>query len=94
MVGLRRIDLTVDVTSVTRLEAYAAIGVLELWRYRENTVEIWHLDESGRYVRAQDTQVVAGLPVLEAIALFLPRLHERTLHSGEAGVASVVGNPR
>jgi Uma2 family endonuclease len=89
MAGLRRIDLTVDpppdlaievdVTSVTRLEAYAAIGVPELWRYRENAVEIWRLDESGRYVRAQGSQVVAGLPVLEAIALFLPRLHERTL---------------
>ena len=43
------IEIDVTTTSMNKFPLYAALGVLEVWRY-EGSVEIWILDE-GRYIR-------------------------------------------
>ncbi|WP_017659295.1 Uma2 family endonuclease [Baaleninema simplex] len=88
MTGLRRVDLQVDpppdlaievdITSPTRLEAYAQLGVPELWRYRDGTVEIWQWCE-GQYRQHTESSVLPEMPVLEGMALFLPRLASESM---------------
>ncbi len=77
MIGKRRIDLTidpppdlaieVDVTSVTGLEAYQALGVPELWRFEEGRLRI-SLLQNGLY---QDAMVSAHFPQFDVISLLL-----------------------
>ena len=62
--GKKRIDLTVDpppdlaleidVTSRTRTDTYAALGVPELWRREGQTIHIYQL-QSGQYVEVQES---------------------------------------
>ncbi len=75
MIGKRRIDLTidpspdlaieVDVTSVTGLEAYQALGVPELWRFEEGRLRI-SLLQNGRY---QDATVSVHFPQFDVISM-------------------------
>ncbi len=87
MMGLRRVDpnidpppdlaIEVDITSPTRLEAYARLGVPELWRYRDGIIEIWQLRQ-GKYEQCQHSGVLPGIPVLAATSEFLPRLQSES----------------
>ena len=77
MRGKRRVDLSVDpppdlaievdVTSKTQLEAYAALGVPELWRYEKNQLNIYIL-AAGQYQLAAASPTFSTLPVLEWVA--------------------------
>ena len=72
MRGKRRVDLTVDpppdlaieidVTSKTQIEAYAALGVEELWCYEAGGLKIYGL-ETGGYVELSDSRVFPQVPV-------------------------------
>ena len=80
MIGKRRIDLTVDpppdlaievdVTSKTQLDAYEALGVPELWRYREGRLQISVLRE-GKYVAAEVSPTFPNLPIAEGFSQFI-----------------------
>jgi Uma2 family endonuclease len=55
---LIEVDLTHD--SLSKFNLYAALKVPEVWRYEEDTLEIWHLD-NGRYVRQTSS---SAIPIL------------------------------
>jgi Uma2 family endonuclease len=74
MRGKRRVDLNVDpppdlaievdVTSKTQLDAYAALGVPELWRYEKNQLTIYTL-QSGEYQPVASSPTFPTLPILD-----------------------------
>jgi Uma2 family endonuclease len=76
MIGRDRIDLTVDpppdlaieidITSKTQLDAYAALGVPELWRYENRQLRIDVL-QNGRYVQSSISPLFPGLPIVNLI---------------------------
>jgi Uma2 family endonuclease len=75
MVGKDRVNLTidpppdlaieVDVTSITGLEAYQALGVPELWRFEEGYLRI-SLLQNGQY---QDSKISSHFPQFDLIFL-------------------------
>ncbi|NES21748.1 MAG: Uma2 family endonuclease [Symploca sp. SIO3E6] len=77
MRGKRRVDLRVDpppdlaievdVTSKTQLDAYATLGVLELWRYEKNKLNIYILQE-GSYQPVTKSPTFPLLPILDFVA--------------------------
>lgn len=79
MRGKRRVDLTVDpppdlaievdVTSKTQLDAYAALGVPELWRY-EKQLSIYIL-RAGQYQLVNVSPTFPTLPILGLVAELL-----------------------
>ncbi|MBE9078425.1 Uma2 family endonuclease [Romeria aff. gracilis LEGE 07310] len=79
MRGKRRINLTVDpppdlaievdVTSKTQLDAYAALGVPELWRY-EKQLSIYVL-RAGQYQLVNVSPTFPTLPILGLVAELL-----------------------
>ena len=77
MRGKRRVDLSVDpppdlaievdVTSKTQLDAYATLGVLELWRYEKNKLNIYTL-QGGSYQPVAISPTFPLLPILDFVA--------------------------
>ena len=75
--GKKRIDLTVDpppdlalevdVTSRTRTDTYAALGVPELWRREGQTIRVYQL-QSGQYVEVQESPTFPDWPLQEQIS--------------------------
>jgi Uma2 family endonuclease len=88
--GRRSLDLTVDplpdlvieidvtVRSIARLPIYAALGVLEVWRYSDGTLTIHRLDESAEPPAYQEQDESTTLPGLRAaeLAEFVERVGE------------------
>jgi Uma2 family endonuclease len=86
MRGKRRVDLQidpppdlaieVDVTSKTQLDAYQALGVSELWCYRNRKLLIYILQD-GQYAESTVSPTFPGLSILELISEFVD--HSETL---------------
>jgi Uma2 family endonuclease len=82
MIGKKRLDLTVDpppdlaievdLTSPTQISAYEALGVPEIWRYRNGRLAIFILFE-GQYIESATSLTFPNLPVLEWISQLLER---------------------
>jgi Uma2 family endonuclease len=80
MIGKRRLDLMVDpppdlaievdVTSVTDVAAYQALGVPELWRFEAGRLGIWVLRD-GRYVEVEASPLFVGLPMVDWVREFM-----------------------
>ncbi|HBE16868.1 MAG TPA: hypothetical protein DEG17_07370 [Cyanobacteria bacterium UBA11149] len=80
MIGKIRLNLSidpppdlaieVDVTSKTKINAYIALGVPEVWRYEEDKLQIFVLQE-GEYVQVETSPTFPNLPVVEWISQFL-----------------------
>ena len=78
--GKKRIDLTIDpppdlaieidITSRTRFDNYEKLGVLELWRYDGENLEINVLQE-GRYILSETSTHFPHLPLREAIPRYV-----------------------
>lgn len=74
MRGKRRIDLTVDpppdlaievdVTSKTQIDAYAALGVPELWLYEKEQLNIYIL-QAGQYEAVRTSPTFSKVPILD-----------------------------
>jgi Uma2 family endonuclease len=85
MLGKKRLDLTVDpppdlaievdLTSPTQISAYEALGVPEIWRYRDDRLAIFILSE-GQYVESSTSLNFPNLTVLEGISRLLDRSTE------------------
>lgn len=85
MIGKKRLDLEVDpvpdlaieidVTSQTKLSAYEALGVAEIWRLKDNKLEI-NLLQNGKYISSDTSQIFPLFPVIEGFSLFLDRSTE------------------
>lgn len=82
MLGKKRLDLTidpppdlaieVDLSSPTQMSAYEALGVSEIWRYRNGKLAIFILAE-GQYVESPHSLIFPTLPVVERISRLLSR---------------------
>ncbi len=85
MIGKKRLDLEVDpvpdlaievdLTSQTKLSAYEALGVAEIWRLKDNKLEI-NLLQNGKYISSPTSQIFPLFPVIEGFSLFLDRSAE------------------
>jgi len=83
--GMQRIDLDVDpvpdlaievdLTSQTQVSAYEALGVAEIWRIRNDRLEI-NLLQDGKYVSSATSKIFPSLPIIEGISIFLERSGE------------------
>lgn len=80
MRGKRRVDLSVDpppdlaievdVTSKTQLDAYAALGVTELWRFETGRIQICVL-EAGEFISSNISPTFPTLPIVDLISQFV-----------------------
>jgi Uma2 family endonuclease len=61
-----------DVTSKTTLEAYAALGMPEVWVYRNAQLSI-HLLREGQYIVSDVSRVFPALPILQLIPQWVKR---------------------
>jgi Uma2 family endonuclease len=85
MIGKKRLDLEVDpvpdlaieidVTSQTKVSAYEALGVEEIWRLKDNKLEI-NLLQNGKYISSDTSQILPLFPVIEGFSLFIDRSAE------------------
>ncbi|BAY60343.1 hypothetical protein NIES22_04020 [Calothrix brevissima NIES-22] len=80
--GKDRIDLTVDpppdlaieidITSRTRFNNYEVLGVPELWRWKDNRLEI-NVMINGKYVASTASAIFPNLPITQVIPEYLMR---------------------
>ena len=85
MIGKKRLDLEVDpvpdlaieidVTSQTKVSAYEALGVAEIWRWKDHKLEI-NLLRDGKYISSDTSQIFPLFPVVEGFTLFIDRSTE------------------
>ncbi|MBD2628857.1 Uma2 family endonuclease [Trichormus variabilis] len=76
VIGKNRIDfnidpppdlaIEIDITSRTRFENYEILGVPELWRYKQQGLEIFLLQE-GKYVKSQSSPNFPNIPIVELV---------------------------
>lgn len=80
MIGKDRIDLTVDpppdlaieidLTSRTKISAYQALRVPEIWRYENKSLEI-NLLQGEQYVKSETSPTFPTFPIAELIPRFV-----------------------
>lgn len=80
MIGRDRINLTVDpppdlaieidVTSKTKMSAYQALRVPEIWRYENGNLEI-NLLQGEQYIKSQTSLTFPNFPIIEGIYRFV-----------------------
>jgi Uma2 family endonuclease len=80
MIGRDQIDLSIDpppdlaieidITSKTKLSAYEALQVPEIWRYQNRKLQINVLSQ-GKYIEVQFSPNFPNFPVIEGITQFL-----------------------
>ncbi|PSB04102.1 Uma2 family endonuclease [Merismopedia glauca] len=85
MIRKKRLDLTidpppdlaieVDLTSPTQISAYEALGVPEIWRYKNGKLVIFILAD-GHYIEVSISPTFPTLPVREGISRLLERSTE------------------
>jgi Uma2 family endonuclease len=68
-----------DVTSQTTFNAYAQIGVPEVWRYKSGRLQIFLL-QAGQYVESGNSSTFPGLP----ITTLIPKLVEQAFQIGSS----------
>ena len=88
MIGKTRLDLDVDpvpdlaieidLTSITKISAYEALAVPEIWRYRNGKLEI-SLFENGKYINSSVSKTFPSVPVMQGISLFLEKSKDQPM---------------
>ncbi|MCP2730031.1 Uma2 family endonuclease [Limnofasciculus baicalensis] len=68
-----------DVTSKTTLDAYKALGVPEVWIYRNRNLRIYLL-QNGEYLESSVGLVFPDLPIMEMI----PKLVQKAIDDGSS----------
>jgi Uma2 family endonuclease len=70
--GKNRFDLAleIDITSRTHPTIYEALGVAELWRFENDTLQINVLKE-GKYIKSEYSPKFPSLPLVEIIPQYL-----------------------
>lgn len=84
--GCTRMDLEIypppdlaiesDVTSITTLEAYTAIGVPEIWIYNNNLLKIYRF-ENGKYTEVLKSPTFPNIALIELIPLWVKQAIEQ-----------------
>ena len=80
MIGKSRLDLSIDpppdlvieidVTSKTQLDAYKALGVLEVWCFENSTLQIDILLD-GQYIQSNTSPTFPNLPIIKIIPQYI-----------------------
>lgn len=67
--------LEVDITSssIDRMDIFAAMGVPEIWRWHDDTLQIYRLGASGVYSPVETSLALPGFPVELAVQFVLRR---------------------
>ncbi|MGK7924687.1 MAG: Uma2 family endonuclease [Spirulina sp.] len=68
-------------SSIYKHSLYAALGVPEIWRYRQNTLEIYHLS-GAEYIESRESLAFPFLPVRE-----IPRFVRQSQEIGQRAIA-------
>jgi Uma2 family endonuclease len=78
------IEIDVSRSSQLRMPIYASLGVREIWRWQEEQLDVFLLDDSGQYVERSESTVLRGFPIAAAVAVLQQRYSadETTLVSG------------
>lgn len=76
VIGKNRLDLTtdpppdlaieIDITSRTRFDNYEILGVTELWRYTQQGLEIYLLQQ-GKYIKSEYSPNFPDIPIIELV---------------------------
>ncbi|MGI8502376.1 MAG: Uma2 family endonuclease, partial [Hassallia sp.] len=76
VIGKNRLDLTIDpppdlaieidITSRTRFDNYELLGVPELWRYTQQGLEIYLLQQ-GKYIKSELSPNFPDIPIIELV---------------------------
>jgi Uma2 family endonuclease len=76
VIGKNRLDLNIDpppdlaieidITSRTRFDNYEILGVPELWRYTQQGLEIYLLQQE-KYIKSQSSPNFPGIPIIELV---------------------------
>lgn len=66
------IEADLTSSSVPRLPIFAALGIPEVWRWRNGTLQVLQL-ETGAYVECTESRVLPGFPFDEARRLLVAR---------------------
>jgi Uma2 family endonuclease len=82
MIGKDRLDLTidpppdlaieVDLISKTKLSVYEALGVPEIWRYKNQRLQI-NILQDGKYLQSLISPSFPNFPITEVIPAFISR---------------------
>jgi Uma2 family endonuclease len=85
MIGKDRIDLSVDpppdlaieidLTSDTQVSAYEALGVPEIWRYKNRRLQV-NIWQGGKYVESQISASLPDFPAIDGISQFVEMSRE------------------
>ena len=67
------IEVDVSSSSLVRLPSFAALGVPEVWRWREEGIEVYRL-ASASYQLSDGSEMLAGFPIEQAAELLRARL--------------------
>jgi len=67
------IEIDVSSSPEVRLPIYANLGIREIWRWKEERLEVFLLDDSGRYVERSDSMVLPGFPIAAAVDVLRQR---------------------
>ena len=75
------VEVDVTASSIPRMPIYKAIGVPEVWRWRNEQFHVFTLAEDGRYAPRNESSALPGFPFHEALRLLQLRreLNETTL---------------
>jgi Uma2 family endonuclease len=76
VIGKNRLDLTIDpppdlaieidITSRTHFDNYELLGVPELWRYTQQGLELYLLQQ-GKYIKSQSSPNFPDIPIIELV---------------------------
>jgi Uma2 family endonuclease len=85
VMGKKRLDLEVDpvpdlaievdLTSITQISAYQALGIPEVWCYRSGTLTI-NLLKKGQYQESLHSDLFPNFPIIEGFSRFLTQSPE------------------
>ena len=88
--GKKRLDLTVDpppdlamevdITARTHPETYAGLGVPELWRRSDQTIQIYQL-QGGQYIEVEESPQFPGWPLKTEIPKYVEQSRVRGRNS-------------
>jgi Uma2 family endonuclease len=85
MIGKDRIDLSVDsppdlaieidLTSDTQVSAYEALGIPEIWRYKNRRLQV-NIWQNGKYLESRISASFPDFPAIEGISKFVEMSRE------------------
>ncbi len=80
VIGKNRLDLNIDpppdlvieidITSRTQFDNYAILKIPELWRYKQNGLEIFCL-QAEKYIKFPSSQIFPHIPIVELVNKYL-----------------------